>query len=95
MPNDPSDIATFDVSNVTAISLHYVDLSEIVFNPGASAFTIVGGLYGISFYGAGITNNSGVVQTLGAVSDFYSEINFYNSATAGENTILYQSGSAH
>jgi len=58
VPNDPADIATFDVSSVTTISLEYVDLSGIIFNPGASAFTIVGSL-GIDFYGAGITNNSG------------------------------------
>lgn len=91
VPNDPADIATFDVSSVTTISLEYVDLSGIIFNPGASAFTIVGSL-GIDFYGAGITNNSGVVQTLGAVSGLYSEINFHNSSSAGEKTILYQSG---
>jgi autotransporter-associated beta strand protein len=92
VPDGPSDIATFDVSNVTAISLNYVDLSEVVFNPGASAFTIFARYSGLNFYGAGITNNSGVVQTFGAVSELNSEINFYNSATAGENTIVYQSG---
>jgi autotransporter-associated beta strand protein len=91
VPNDPSDIATFDVSNVTTISLAYVDLSEIIFNPGASPFTL--STYGseLSFYGAGITNNSGVVQRLGGDSG-YSEINFYNSATAGENTIIFETG---
>jgi hypothetical protein len=40
VPNDPFDIATFDVSNVTAISVAAgIDLSEIAFNPGASSFT--------------------------------------------------------
>jgi len=33
-----------------------------------------------------------VVQALGAVSGLYSEINFHNSSSAGEKTILYQSG---
>src|SRR5262249_20890389 len=37
-------------------------------------------------------NNSGVVQTLSAASEPGPEINFYDSATAGEDTILYQGG---
>jgi autotransporter-associated beta strand protein len=93
VPDDPSDIATFDVSNATTISLNGSDLAEIIFNPGASAFTIRAHRnYGLNFYGAGITNNSGVVQRLGADSAA-SEINFYNSATAGVNTILFQASS--
>src|SRR2546423_12504313 len=52
VPDDPSDIATFDVSNVTAISAKYADLSEIIFNPGASAFTILARYPGLNFYGA-------------------------------------------
>jgi len=93
VPNDPSDIATFDVSNTTSISgTNEIDLAEIIFNPAASAFTITVRYPGLNFYGAGITNNSGVVQTLGTTTDPPSQINFYNSATAGENTILYERG---
>src|SRR5262249_4666869 len=89
VPNGPSDIATFDVSTVTDISMEYVDLSEIIFNPGASAFTIHANYSELNFFGAGITNNSGVVQRMGV--DFGgSFINFYNSATAGENTVIFE-----
>ena len=94
VPDDPSAIATFDVSNITEISIQdEIDVAEAVFSPGASAFTVIAHYPGLNFHGAGITNNSGVVQTFGAVSGLASEINFYNSATAGEDTTLFQQGS--
>src|SRR5436190_8448532 len=67
VPNGPTDMATFDLSNLTAISVEQtiITLDSIVFNPGASAFTItVGPETGSSLVivGAGITNNSGVIQ---------------------------------
>jgi len=69
VPNDPFDIATFDVSNVTAISVAAgIDLSEIAFNPGASSFTFnlptefSVGLVQFVFSGAGIVNDSKVMQ---------------------------------
>src|SRR5436190_15072547 len=94
VPDDPSAIATFDVSNITELSIQdEIDVAEVVFNPGASAFTIIAHYPGLNFNGAGITNNSGVVQTFGAVSGLASQINFYNSATAGEDTTLFQQGS--
>src|SRR5450432_1423925 len=43
IPNGPADTATFDVSNITVIYLAYdIDqqVNGIVFNPGASGFTI-------------------------------------------------------
>lgn len=46
VPNGPNDIATFGVSNRTAITndtLHDIEVNGIVFNPGASAFTIAFG----------------------------------------------------
>src|SRR3954471_20630519 len=93
VPNDPSAVATFDVSSITTISQDgEFDVAELVFNPGASAFTIFAHYPGLNIYGAGMTNNSGVVQTLGAQSDLDADIHFYNSATAGENTILFQRG---
>ncbi len=62
VPDDPSDTATFDVSNVTAISqTGAINVAEIIFNPGASAFTIAVGR-SLNIDGAGITNNSGVEQ---------------------------------
>jgi autotransporter-associated beta strand protein len=91
-PNGPSDTATFASSNQTSVSLFDNTLVEgIVFNSGASAFTItVTFRLGLSFDGAGITNNSGITQkfVLGGAShnlDF-GEIYFDNSATAGTGT---------
>jgi autotransporter-associated beta strand protein len=91
VPDDPSDTATFDVSNITAISQQEViDVAEIIFNPGASAFTIsVPGTLNID--ATGITNNSGLAQNFVAPG-LGASIHFYNSATAGENTVLTQQG---
>ena len=75
VPDDPTDIATFDVSNVTAISVaNYIDLSEMGFNPGASSFTfnlpaVSLHYYDIVFSGAGIINNSNVMQNFVTNSD--------------------------
>ena len=66
VPNGPNDIATFAISNTTAISISGGDeVSEMVFDPGASAFTFtvqIPGFQGLTVSGAGITNNSGVTQ---------------------------------
>ena len=42
VPNGPDDIATFGVSNQTDITLSITatEVNELIFNPGASAFTI-------------------------------------------------------
>src|SRR5437867_7345038 len=64
VPNDPSDVATFAVSNTTEISLSSeVKLDSIVFDAGASMYTISTGV-GPSFTigGDGILNNSGLTQ---------------------------------
>lgn len=42
VPNSPADTATFDVSSVTKITVPSdVEVASIVFNPGASPFTIM------------------------------------------------------
>ena len=54
VPDGPSDIATFDVSNITSVSQDgEFQLAEVVFNPGASAFTLVAGYPGLSSMGRG------------------------------------------
>src|SRR5689334_92643 len=66
VPNSPSDIATFAVSNTTGITLAPFDLltANVVFSPGASAFTITGATGSdLDFGVTGITNNSGNTQT--------------------------------
>jgi len=84
-PNDPTAVATFDVSDETDISLSGpIQVAEIVFNPGASAFTITKLVPSLRIMGAGITNNSGIVQNL--VSGYLdagggTKIALYNSAT--------------
>src|ERR1044072_2289423 len=41
VPDDPADTATFDFSNITGLSQgQRIDVAEIIFQPGASAFTI-------------------------------------------------------
>src|SRR5712691_5788979 len=65
VPNAPADVATFAASNQTAISLSANTIVDsIVFNPGASAFTIsaISPASRLTFDGVGIVNNSGVVQ---------------------------------
>jgi len=96
VPSEPADTATFGVSNITNISndtLHDIEIDGIVFNPGASAFTIAFGNSSFdenySFNGVGITNNSGITQNF-VVADFGDDATlvFKNSATAGEQTVF-------
>ena len=64
VPNSPTDIATFGVSNTTDISLSAATkLDSIVFDSGANGFTISTGV-GSSFTigGPGISNGSGLTQ---------------------------------
>ena len=82
VPNDYSDVATFDVSNVTDVSAAAgIQLSGITFNADASAYTIT--ILG-NVWGSGITNNSGVTQNI-VVPDGMS---FQNTATAGSDVVI-------
>ncbi len=99
-PNSLADTATFDFSNATAVSLSattFVD--RIVFNPGASAFTIsavrAGSERTLEIGGAGLTNNSGVTQNLIVAGDASANdgfISFFNSASAGSGTRFTANG---
>lgn len=97
VPNRLSDIANFGASSITAISIsRSIDVAELVFNPGASSYTITIGDTGSIYFrrrigGAGIINNSGVAQTLvndanasGAIGNTV----FINSASAGDAYII-------
>jgi hypothetical protein len=77
VPNGPADVATFDVSTTTLVypeAFHALELNSIVFNPGASAFTIASDPGSAAAYvsftlsGAGIINNSGLARTLSLVA---------------------------
>jgi hypothetical protein len=93
-PNGPSDVATFDVSSTTSISVSgNVEVAGIVFN--SSNFTITPNLGIIlTIGGTGITNNSGITQnfaTSGSGSQIAS-ILFTNNATAGSETAFVNNG---
>jgi hypothetical protein len=68
VPNGPADTATFATSVQTFVYLSdgdTIELNGITFNPGADAFTteLFAAQTTLTFSGAGIVNNSGVVQT--------------------------------
>jgi hypothetical protein len=98
VPNGQADTAKFDQSNITSVSVSAnVIVNEITFNSGANAFTITATE---SFFpilmlsGAGVTNNSGVVQNFVTSTGTHDEakIFFTNSATAGTSTNYSNSG---
>lgn len=93
VPNGPSDITTFDISNTTSIALSAnVEVNGIVYNPGASAFTTsVPYSQVLTVSGSGITNNSGVRQNF-SVGTNPAEIIFTNSATCGTQTSFTTAG---
>jgi hypothetical protein len=81
VPDSPTDIATFGVSNQWEPGVYGVDLSAIVFDPGATSYFMLVGT--LDFYGAGFVNNSGKTQEL---TFSYAELTFHNSASAGDST---------
>jgi autotransporter-associated beta strand protein len=86
-PNGPGDTATFGSSNSTGVAISVpTEVNSIVFNPEASAFAInVTGSVGLLISGAGITNNSGKVQSFSTDRE-ESYFHFSNAATAGAST---------
>ena len=102
VPNGRDDVASFSTSAITSIAIaEDVRVDSMVFNPGASAFTIMmGGNSGISgqrsltFKGQGIINNSGVTQNfINLASSVYpGGLIFEDSATAGDGNVIYNNG---
>jgi fibronectin-binding autotransporter adhesin len=83
-------VAIFGTSQVTSISRSAnTEVGGLVFNPGANAFTFTGPVFpgSLSFFGTGIINNSGVVQTF-VSNPQQSSIGFLNGATAGDLTVF-------
>ncbi|PYJ79345.1 MAG: hypothetical protein DME69_05020 [Verrucomicrobia bacterium] len=96
IPNGPADVATFDVSNTTDISVSTgTEVNSIVFNSGASAFsiTVMPG-FTLATSGAGIINDSGRQQNfITGVDDFLiggeaGNISFTGTATAGSQSVF-------
>ena len=105
VPSESADTATFGVSNTTDIVfgnfLYSPEINGIVFNAGASPFTITlisneSFPHILIISGAGITNNSGITQNfvtgLSGVSVDMAVIQFKNSATAGSLTTFTNNG---
>ncbi len=91
VPNSATDVATFAGSNVTALSISDtdVDLDSAVFNKGAPPCTLTDEGYTLTFSGAGIINDSGVMQSFVVTSpplSFFPNIAFHDNASAGELT---------
>lgn len=98
VPNDPSDVATFSVSNQTSVTVtDDIVLNSIVFQPDASPFTISTSspFASVTINGAGVINNSAVTQnfSIGVVDRDQGSLNFAGSATAG-NAVYTQAGGA-
>jgi hypothetical protein len=97
-PNGPADTATFAISTRTAVSISAnTQVNGIVFNTGASAFTITSSTpLNLTISGTGITNNSGKTQNFvtapGAAANQHGFIFFTNSATAGSSTTFTNLG---
>jgi len=102
VPNSSTDTATFGSSNTTSVSTSdAVAVDAIVFNPGASAYTIVDSALPfpsdeLFIEGAGITNNSGVTQNFVIAGDEGSNsegfMTFNNNASAGNLTVFTNEG---
>src|SRR4030095_16893 len=84
VPNGPTDIATFASSSLTNLSISAgIEGDKIVFCSGAAAFAINNTLaVGLTISGAGVTNNSGVLQNF--VNQGAGQLYFTNAATAGD-----------
>jgi autotransporter-associated beta strand protein len=92
VPNGPDDIATFGFSGHTGVLVSTdIEVSEVIFNAGASPFTInAAGDQELTISGIGITNNSGIPQKF--VFPNFAGIVFPNNATAGDMTFFTLKG---
>jgi autotransporter-associated beta strand protein len=98
VPNGPSDVATFSVSNRTDVTIaSSVEVSAIDFTAGASAFNISAGPGAtLTISGPGVSNASGSRQTFTAADNENGsgEIIFMNSATAGDGNTYKNKGNS-
>ena len=89
VPDSPDDTATFEFSNKTGVSLSAsTTVNGIVFNAGASAFTITARPtegFTLIIDGVGITNNSGIAQNFVVGAGAFTPTIFRNTATAGND----------
>lgn len=109
VPNGPSDVATFDVSNTPAISVVFppIEVDSVVYNSGGTPISVtVGDNFGsvvshLTLSGGGIANNSGVIQqffanpTMERENDPDNVIIFEGGATAGNLTQFTAMGASN
>ncbi len=94
VPNGATDIATFDQSDVTGVSIPEeisITVESIIFNEGAGPFTITLTHGGLTILGE-IVNNSGATQefdTEGTPPFNVSEIDIANGATIGDRIAFF------
>ncbi|EDY19991.1 outer membrane autotransporter barrel domain protein [Chthoniobacter flavus Ellin428] len=97
VPDNSGTTAHFDQSNITNPDLgdSFIQLGGITFNSGANAYTINVNDSSVQFWNTGIVNQSKVTQNIvvGGGSDGGGTIEFFNSATAGQNTTITLLGS--
>ncbi len=96
-----SEDAIFGSSSQTSIEVDtQVALSSMTFNAGAPAYSLgIDFLLSFNLSGAGVSNNSGLSQTIATVGGVFnggsgSSINFHNSASAGSLTLVNAGGTA-
>ena len=102
VPNGASDIATFGVSNTSAVNVSApTTVDSLHFKTGASPYTISASISnsGLTINGAGILNQSGKTQTFVALPNATgfeggSYIAFRGSARPGEMTSFVGEGSS-
>ncbi len=97
VPNGPSDTATFDTSNTTAVSLSAnTEALTVFFSPAASPFTITSNPgFTLTINSGGVDNISAFIQRfVTAVNGAgqFGQIHLVNSATAGINTRFTNNG---
>ena len=93
VPNGPNDIATFAISNNTAVFLlASIEVSALVFNAGASPFSITSTPnQPLIISGPGVINSSGATQHFIIAQDDSADSNgitFSHSASGGTGTVF-------
>src|SRR5712691_11102987 len=93
VPNGVADVATFDQSSQTAVSLSApVAVAEIAFNSSAITYIVtVPSAQSLTLTGSGLTNNSGITQNFVSSTDSAGNsgiLSFIGSSSAGSLTAL-------
>ena len=97
VPNSMTDVATFDASNLTTVSVpSTIAVGSIIFTPNAGTYTIstMGAIY-LVLWNEGVINNSPARQTIDIPTTGLFEngrLTFRDSATAGDNVVYNVSG---